>query len=67
MEISEIKNKSEREIVELLTIERKVLHDLELEARNRTLKQVHKIKLARRTIARLEMKRQALLKARVGK
>lgn len=64
MEISEIKNKSEREILELLAAEKKVLHGLTLEARSRALKQVHKIKLARRTIARLEMKRQALSKTR---
>ncbi|MBI5729403.1 MAG: 50S ribosomal protein L29 [Candidatus Magasanikbacteria bacterium] len=64
MDFSEIKNKSEREILELLATEKKALHGLTLEARNRTLKQVHKVKLARRTIARLEMKRQALIKAR---
>ncbi|KKW17607.1 MAG: hypothetical protein UY58_C0001G0032 [Candidatus Magasanikbacteria bacterium GW2011_GWA2_50_22] len=65
MKFSEIKNKSAREILELLAAEKKTLHGLNLSARSRALKQVHKVKLARRSIARLEMKRQAL--ARVGK
>ena len=51
-------------LVELLAAEKKALHALTIEARNRTLKQVHKIKLARRTIARLEMKRRDVLKVK---
>lgn len=62
MEFTEIKNKSAREIAELLETERAAFHDLQLQARNRSLKQVHKIKQARRTIARLEMKRKMLSK-----
>lgn len=65
MEFSEIKNKSGREIAELLAAEREAMHDLALQARGRTLKQVHKIKLARRNIARLNTRRQALLRASV--
>lgn len=54
MEMSDLKNKSSRELAELLAAERKSLHALQLEARTRALKQVHKISVSRRTIARLE-------------
>ncbi len=55
MDWQEIKNKDEKELRELLADHRAELQSLNFQAHNRQLKQVHKIKLVRKTIARISM------------
>lgn len=63
MQWEELKNKSEKELKELLAEIRNELRDLYFQARGRQLKQVHKIDLNKKTIARISM----LLKGIAGK
>jgi large subunit ribosomal protein L29 len=55
MDWQEIKNKGEKELGELLADQRAELQSLNFQAHNRQLKQVHKIQLVKKTIARISM------------
>jgi large subunit ribosomal protein L29 len=55
MDWQEIKNKGEKELSELLADQRAELQSLNFQAHNRQLKQVHKIQLVKKTIARISM------------
>jgi ribosomal protein L29 len=55
MDWQEIKNRSEKELRELLADQRAELQSLNFQAHNRQLKQVHKIQLVKKTIARISM------------
>lgn len=55
MKWEEIKNKSEKELRELLSEVKSELHRLSFQAHSKQLKQVHKINLAKKTIARISM------------
>jgi ribosomal protein L29 len=55
MDWQEIKNKGEKELRELLADQRAELQSLNFQAHNRQLKQVHKIQLVKKTIARISM------------
>ena len=55
MEWEELKNKSAKELKELLSETRNALQNLYFQAHGRQLKQVHKINLAKKTIARISM------------
>ena len=53
MEWEDLKNKSKAELNELLAETGYELHGLSFQAHNRQLKQVHKIKLLKKTVARI--------------
>jgi ribosomal protein L29 len=53
MEWEELKNKNSKELKELLFETRNELRNLYFQAHSRQLKQVHKINLAKKTIARI--------------
>ena len=53
MEWEDLKNKSVKELKELLSETRNELRNLYFQAHSRQLKQVHKIHLAKKTIARI--------------
>ena len=55
MDWQEIKNKGEKELRELLADQKAELQSLNFQAHNRQLKQVHKIQLVKKTIARISM------------
>ncbi|OGH69431.1 MAG: 50S ribosomal protein L29 [Candidatus Magasanikbacteria bacterium RIFCSPHIGHO2_01_FULL_47_8] len=55
MEFSELKNKNLKELNELLNETRSELFDYQLKARNKQLKQFHKIPELRKTVARITM------------
>lgn len=55
MEFADLKDKSEAELKELLNLQRQELQNLAFQAHNRQLKQVHKIDLVKKTIARISM------------
>lgn len=55
MKWDEIKIKSVNDLKELLAQQRHELHSLSFQAHNRQLKQVHKIDLVKKTIARITM------------
>lgn len=63
MNWEDLKNKSEKELQELLSETRNEVRSLLFQTHNRNLKEIHKIKLAKKTIARITM----LLKAKSGK
>lgn len=53
MEISELKNKPEKELKRLLAIEREKLRDMRFKDANKQLKNVKVIKESKKTIARI--------------
>lgn len=53
IEWGDLKNKSAAELKEILAEKKKELHGLYFQAHNRQLKQVHKVSLAKKTIARI--------------
>ena len=55
MQWEDLKNKSKQELKELLSETKYALQNLYFQARSRQLKQVHKINLAKKTIARISM------------
>lgn len=55
MKWDELKIKSVNDLKELLAQQRHELHSLSFQAHNRQLKQVHKIDLVKKTIARVTM------------
>lgn len=55
MQWEDLKNKSANELKELLSETRYELQNLYFQAHGRQLKQVHKINLAKKTIARVSM------------
>jgi len=55
MNWEDLKNKSAKELKELLSEVRHELQNLRFQAHSRQLKQVHKINLAKKTIARISM------------
>lgn len=55
MQWEELKNKSAKELKELLSETRNTLQNLYFQVHGRQLKQVHKIDLAKKTIARISM------------
>lgn len=55
MQWEDLKNKSAKELKELLAETRNELQNLYFQAHSRQLKQVHKINLAKKTIARMAM------------
>ena len=55
MDFADLKTKSEAELKELLKTQRQELQDLSFQAHNRQLKQVHKIDLIKKTVARISM------------
>ena len=55
MSWEDLKNKNEKELVELLSENRNELRSLEFQAHSRQLKQVNKINLVKKTIARISM------------
>ena len=63
MEFADLKNKAAKELIELLAEKKQELHGLSFQAHSKQLKQVHKIGLARKTIARITM----LLKQKAAK
>lgn len=56
MQWEDLKNKSKKELEEMLTETRNELRSLLFQTHSRHLKQVHKIDLAKKTIARITMK-----------
>lgn len=56
MSWEDLKNKSEQELTELLSETRNELRSLQFQAHSRQLKQVMKINLAKKTIARISMR-----------
>jgi len=55
MQWDELKIKSVKELTDLLSEQRQEMHSLYFQAHNRQLKQVHKIDLVKKTIARISM------------
>lgn len=55
MQWEDLKNKSKKELQELLTETRNELRSLLFQIHSQQLKQVHKIELAKKTIARISM------------
>ena len=55
MDFQELKNKPVAELMELLAETEGELHALRLKAMSKSLKQVHKVKMARKLIARINM------------
>ncbi|MEK7681013.1 MAG: 50S ribosomal protein L29 [Patescibacteria group bacterium] len=55
MEWADIKNKSEKELKEILAEQKQELHSLRFQVRSGQLKQVHKINQAKKTLARITM------------
>jgi large subunit ribosomal protein L29 len=55
MQWEDLKNKSKQELKELLSETRHELQNLYFQAHSRQLKQVHKINLTKKTIARISM------------
>ena len=55
MDFQDLKNKSVAELRELLVNEQGTLHALRTKDKAKQLKQVHKLKLSRQTIARITM------------
>ncbi len=55
MSWEDLKNKNETELAELLSENRNELRSLEFQAHSRQLKQVNKINLVKKTIARISM------------
>ena len=55
MQWDELKNKSEKELVDFLSEQRQEMHSLYFQAHSKQLKQVHKINLVKKTIARVSM------------
>ena len=55
MEFGDLKNKSQRELKDILGETRSALHGLQLKARAGHLKQVHKIAALKKIIARVSM------------
>jgi ribosomal protein L29 len=55
MKWEDLKNKSKKELAELLADSRNELRSLLFQTHSRQLKQVHKIDLAKKTIARITM------------
>lgn len=53
MEWEDLKNKNTAELKDLLAENKSELHSLSFQAHHRELKQVHKIKLFKKTIARI--------------
>ena len=53
MQWEDLKNKSTKELEELLSENRRELQDLYFQAHGRQLKQVHKINLIKKAIARI--------------
>lgn len=53
MELVELKNKNEKELRELLKEQERLLHEEYVKVMNHESKQVHKIKLFKKTIARI--------------
>lgn len=53
MELEDLKNKSAKELNELLSENRQELQNLYFQAHGRQLKQVHKINLVKKVIARI--------------
>ncbi len=64
MQWEDLKNKGAKELEELLSETRYALQNLYFQAHGRQLKQVHKINLAKKTIARISM---LLQKAKASK
>ena len=62
MNWEDLKNKGQQELRELLSETRNEIRSLFFQAHNRNLKEVHKISLAKKTVARISM----LLKAKSG-
>lgn len=55
MDFADLKTKSAQELKELLNTQRQELQNLSFQAHNRQLKQVHKIDLIKKTVARISM------------
>ena len=55
MDFQELKNKPVAELMELLAETEGELHALRLKAMSKSLKEVHKVKTARKLIARINM------------
>lgn len=55
MQLEDLKNKSAKELQELLSETRNELQNLYFQVHGKQLKQVHKINLAKKTIARISM------------
>ena len=55
MKLEDLKNKCTEELKELLSVTRHELQNLNFQAHARQLKQVHKINLAKKVIARVSM------------
>jgi len=55
MQWEDLKNKSAEDLKDILAEQRHELHSLSFQAHNRQLKQVHKINLVKKTIARATM------------
>lgn len=55
MDFSEIKNKNKKELMELLAEQKNELRQLRFKLQSQQLKQVNKIKIIKKTIARISM------------
>ena len=55
MDFQELKNKPVAELMELLAETEGELHALRLKAMSKSLKEVHKVRMARKLIARMKM------------
>ncbi len=53
MDFVELKNKNKQELKELLKEQKKLLHEEYIKVMNQESKQVHKIKVFKKTIARI--------------